>query len=386
MMRYIPIKVICLLWISLQLKAYYWALILLLGLLLYGSIKKISAEANSARSVYLASLLFVFSSSLLLSAWTVGGAMGLIQEIPIAAPVVPLFFCALISAKQPVRRFFSFSGIPIYLTVMGLSTTLNAIFRGLVMSSLPASTLRPLEVQSASGVFLTLSVIVLFAQRIGPCRKGILTILPLSTCSLLLSSSAFLTFRGLTSGISLVASIVVSYLLLCTPLGHLVGRRIPFVFAAILILSLFLDLRFILLKYLLAPWISSDASNGRFQLLLQLLSNSSSTPRYVGPLPGISPDFFAHNLIIDSAIKDGLLAASSLSLFLLAASFFIFKDLAVVHHRYNALKAVILLCMALPAMLQPVQFANSFSFLLSISTVGLLASPLIRAEHRWKNV
>ena len=129
------------------------------------------------------------------------------------------------------------------------------------------------------------------------------------------------------------------------------------------------------MKFLVVPLYSSDIANGRAALLRSwFVDFGQENPLLVGAQPSVPADFFAHNLIFDSLIKDGSLAASSLLLFSISIFCCLLCNLFKNPDK-RAILALSQLClMAIPALLQPVQFAHAFAFLLSISTSGILVA------------
>ena len=143
----------------------------------------------------------------------------------------------------------------------------------------------------------------------------------------------------------------------------------------VLVLSLVLDLRFVFLKYIVSPFVTNDLGNGRLDLLQSWINDYGHEPlRVIGAQSTVPLDFFAHNVIVDSLIKDGLVPASALLLFGATAFIFLLRDVLQDFNKYTVLNLSLLILMSLPALVQPVQFAHSFSFLVSISTVAILTS------------
>ncbi|MEB3185769.1 MAG: hypothetical protein VKM97_07790, partial [Cyanobacteriota bacterium] len=249
--------------------------------------------------------------------------------------------------------------------------------RGFQLADLPASSLRPLELQASSALFLAASLTIAMSRCCTATELINKRIYSSCLLSLLLSLIVFALFRGVTSSCALLmCSLVASLLWIRLP--HFRSQRFSFVFLvafAAILLSIMVDLRFFLLKYLLLPFISADMTNGRHEILSSwLFSFGASPPVFFGSQPGVPFDFFAHNLILDSMIKDGLLAAASLLLFIVVTFVYLLIDYIKALDKYSFLCFTLFVLMSIPAVLQPVQFSHAFAFLLSIVAVGVLTS------------
>ena len=229
--------------------------------------------------------------------------------------------------------------------------------------------------QASSGGFLLIAILncCLFAHSSGD-RKNTASLYVLS---LSLSLISFACFRGVTSASVFVLNVVSIVTVFVLPVirrfgVYIIGASLAF---SALFLSLILDFRFLFLKFLVVPLYSSDIANGRAALLRSWIANyGQERPLLVGAQSSVPAEFFAHNIIFDSLIKDGSLAASSLLLFGVFTFFFLLRRLAKGYETCGFLNLLQFCFMALPALLQPVQFSHAFAFLLSIATLGILVS------------
>ena len=366
-----------LLWLSLQLKGYYWLLILLLLFALFRLKDSLASIIFVGRQAVLTALLLVFSFSLLTAATVELGFKGLISEIPISLPIVPIFMFSCVAFRRSPIQGLWHSFLWAYPLVIASSISLQAIVSGFLLYASPASSLRPLEIQGSSGIFLLTSIIIT-AHFLSPnVHVNKRSYFYISTFSLLLALAGFVCFRGLTSSAALLANLLSMSIL---HFFTIVRRMHPFLLVSAcsvfaFVLSLFVDFRFLILRYILAPFVSGDIGNGRLTLLHRWLADhGQSPPALLGPHSSVPIDFFAHNLFLDSLIKDGILAASALLLYCTLSFVFLVRDFCRYYDKYRFLNLLLFLLMSVPALLQPVQFAHAFCFLLSIATVGVLTS------------
>ena len=364
-------------WLGLQLKGSYWLLSLLLCGILVGLKRFVCSRLLVTRQVYLAAFLLIFSVSLLSSAITDNGVGGLLSEFPVAFPILPIFTfsCIALGNRSTQSNFDSQYRLPAF--AIATLIALEAILRGFLLSDSPASSLRPLEIQASSSIFWMTSIVIFASSQFSFSRSLRCYSLYLNILSFSLSFFSFVCFRGAASASCLAMNIFTMLVLFFLPLMRAYG---PFVSVfplalVMLVLSLMLDLRFVFLKYIILPFVTDDLGNGRLNLLQSWIIDYGHEPlRLIGAQPTVPPDFFSHNLILDSLIKDGLVPASALLLFGLTAFLFLLRDLLQDINKYTVLSLSLFVLMTLPSLVQPVQFAHAFSFLVSISTVAVLTS------------
>lgn len=364
-------------WISFQFKGYYWILLVLATLTLPRFKQSLIASVFTTRQYFLAVLLAIFSSALLISAFVDSGLRGVLPEIPLSLPILPLFLISCIISSPRSDVSLQLPSLASCFFFPAYALVIDSIIRGFQLADLPASSLRPLELQGSSALFLSASLTISMSSCCAANEPTNKRILYSSLLSLLLSLIVFALFRGVTASCAVLMSSLVASLL-WIKLPNFRSQRFSFAFLALfaaLLLSIMVDLRFFILKYLLAPFISTDMTNGRHDIFSSwLVLFGASPPVFFGSQPGVPYDFFAHNLIVDSLIKDGLLAASSLLLFLVVTFTYLLIDFIHVPSRYSFLNLTLFILLTIPALLQPVQFSHAFAFLLSIASVGILTS------------
>ena len=380
--RFLPILSVA--WLGLQLKGYYWFLSLILCGFILGLKRFVYSRLLATRQVYLAAFLLIFSVSLLSSAIIDAGVEGLLSELPVTVPVLPIFVFSCIALGQRTTRGILNSRYCLSVVAIATFIALEAISRGFLLSDSPASSLRPLEIQASSSIFLMTSMVISTSLQSSFIRPERNYSLYLNIASFSLSFFSFVCFRGAASASCLTMNIITILLLFFLPLMSAYGSFVSVLPLAlfVLFLSLVLDLRFVFLKYIVSPFVTNDLGNGRLNLLQSWITDYGHEPlRVIGAQPTVPLDFFAHNLIIDSMIKDGLVPASALLLFGSTAFLFLLRDLFRDFNRYTVLSLSLFILMVLPALVQPVQFAHAFSFLISISTVAILTSLSRESPH-----
>ena len=369
-------------WIGLQLEGYYWLLLVLTLLSLVRERDSLRFFFSCKRNLLLSAFLLIFSLSLLTAAALDSGLQGLLSEIPVSLPILPMFIYPSIALGQRKSLFSPRLQSVFYAIAVAFLSVIVALWHWTHLVDSPASSIRPLELQASSGVFFltAINTYCLFQNPIGDQKRLYPAFLTIVTA--VLSLISFSCFRGITSGSVFLLNIVSVFSLYVLP-GirrynlFLIGLSIAF---SALALTPILDFRFFFLKLLVNPIFSNDIANGRVALLNRWLSEyGEEPPLLVGAQSSVPADFFAHNVIFDSIIKDGTLAASSIFLFALVLSFFLLRNLFQRHDMRSFLNALQFFLMAIPALLQPVQFSHAFAFLLSISTFGILASGHIAA-------
>ena len=373
--RFLPI--LSIVWLGLQLKGYYWFLSLILCGFMLGWKRFVYSRLLVTRQVYLAAFLLIFSVSLLSSTILDAGLGGLLSELPVTVPILPIFVFSCMALGQRTTRGILDSQYSLPVIAIATFIALDAISRGFFLLDLPASSLRPLEIQASSSIFLMTSMVILSSLQSSFIRSERNYSLYLNITSFSLSFLSFVCFRGAASASCLAVNIIALLLLFFLPLMSTYGSFVSLLPIAlvVLVLSLVLDLRFVFLKYVVTPFVANDLGNGRLNLLQSWITDYGHEPlRVIGAQPNVPLDFFAHNLIIDSMIKDGLVTASALLLFGSTAFLFLLCDLFRDFNKYTVLSLSLFIFMALPAFVQPVQFAHAFSFLISISTVAILTS------------
>ena len=364
-------------WIGLQLKGYYWILAVFLFLSIYRNRASLPLFFSFTRNVLLSALLLIFSLALLAAAAFDSGLQGLVTEVPVSLPILPIFILSCILSLLEKQSIAARSKYCLYALGVGVLALASSFWQWLHLSDSPASSLRPIEILASSGGFLLIAIIncCLFTFSSGD-RKRLYQI-SLYILSLALSLISFSCFRGVTSASVFVLNVVSTFLLFVLPVIRRFGLLIVGLFIAFssLALTLVVDFRFLLLKFLVVPLASSDIANGRAALLNSWIANyGQERPLLLGAQPFVPADFFAHNIIFDSLIKDGSFAASSLLLFGVSIFFFLLRHLSKGYEARSFLNFLQFCLMAIPALLQPVQFSHSFAFLLSISTLGILVS------------
>lgn len=371
------LPLILMIWIGLQLKGYYWLLTIFLLVSLYRNRESLLLFFSFTHNILLSAFLFTFSLSLLIASAFDSGLQGLASELPVSLPILPLFifFCfpSLLGGKRLSSRFKYL----LYPFGVGVLTLVLSFLQWMQIADSPASSLRPIEIQAASGGFFLIAIIncCLFGNTSGDQKR--LYPIALYTFSLVLSLFSLACFRGVTSASVFVLNLASIFLLYVLPTIRrfglfLIGLSVAF---SALALTLIIDFRFLLLKFLVVPLHSSDIANGRAALLRRwFVDYGQEHPLLIGAQPSVPADFFAHNLIFDSLIKDGSLAASSLLLFGVSIFFILLRHLSKGFDTRSFLNILQFCLMALPALLQPVQFSHAFAFLLSIATLGIIAS------------
>ena len=329
------------------------------------------------RNIILSTFLLTFSLALFAAAGFDSGMPGLLSELPVALPILPIFIFSCIPFLLQKKCFASRLKYCLYGLGVGVLTIISSFWQWTHLADSPASTLRPIEIQASSAGFLLMAIIncCLFNYS-SKGHKRFYQIF-LYVLSLAFSLISFACFRGATSASVFVLNVVSIFIILVLPVIRrfnlfLIGTSLAF---SALGLSLVLDFRFLFLKFLVLPLYSSDTANGRATLLSSWIANyGQERPVFVGAQPSVPPEFFAHNIIFDSLIKDGSLAASSLLLFCALTFFFLLKHLSKGYGTRGCLNVLQFCLMTLPALLQPVQFSHAFAFILSIATLGILVS------------
>jgi len=364
-------------WIGLQLKGYYWILAVFLLFSLYRNRASLPLFFSFTRNVLLSALLLIFSLALLAAATFDSGLQGLATEAPVSLSILPIFIFSYVPSLLAKQSVASRSTYSLYAIGVCVLTYVLSVWQWTSIAHAPASSLRPIEIQASSGGFLLIAIINCCLspfssgdrKRFGPICPYIL--------SLALSTISLACFRGVTSASVFALNVLSTFLICVLPVIRrfslfLVGLFVAF---SALALTLILDFRFLFLKFLVVPLESSHIANGRAALLNSWISNyGQQRPLLIGAQPSVPADFFAHNIIFDSLIKDGSLAASSLLLFGVLICFFLFRHLSKVYETRSFLNVLQFCFMVIPALFQPVQFSHAFSFLLSISALGILVS------------
>lgn len=372
-------------WIAFQVKGYFWVLLLASYLLIVKYKDTIVLSLAGVRQAILISLLGIFSFGLITSTTLDTGLVGLLGELPVTLPIVPIYLLAFAASRSDKKALPLSSGLISSLFVFGSATIINALFRGLLLHDFPASSLRPFEIQATSGCFLLAAITILLARLQTKDHIVPGSSIRLSLYTMFLAGIVFVSFKGVTSAASMLVCLAI-FVVLTFLSSAKNGRRTLFmciplaVFASAVLLSF--DARFFLLKYVLMPFTSPDTANGRMSLISLLFSDYSlDALPYIGPHVPVPSDFFAHNLILDSMIKDGLFPAASLLLFCCSVFFFLVSDFVKRPDHYRGLNVLLFIFMSLPALLQPVQFAHAFGFLLSIATVAILMGSSLGASN-----
>ena len=371
------LPLVLMIWIGLQLKGYYWILAAFLLLSLYRNRASLLLFFSSTRNALLSAFLLTFSLALFAAAAFDSGLQGLLSEVPVALPIFPIFIFSCIPSLPGNKCSVVRLRYCLYAFGVGVLTLVLSFWQWAHLADSPASSLRPIEIQASSGGFLMIAIIncCLSGFSIGD-RKRLYSI-SLYILSLALSLISLACFRGATSASVFVLNVVSIFLLFVLPVIRRFGLFIIGLSGAfsILVLTLMLDFRFLFLKFIVVPLYSSDIANGRAALLSGWIANyGQEGPLLVGSQPSVPADFFAHNIIFDSLIKDGSFAASSLILFGVSIFFFLLRDLSKGYEARSFLNVLQFCLMAIPALLQPVQFSHAYAFLLSISTLGILVS------------
>ena len=365
------------LWIGFQLKAYYWILIVVLFLALCRMHDTLFNFFSSFRQLLMSALLLVFSLSLLASAALDAGLTGMLSELPVTLPILPIYILSSVAFERRNAGIAAGSRYIVYSYCVGILLILEALFHGYNLSDSPISSLRPFEIQASSAIFFLTALGISNSLRglSGLFQANLSRLLFLSVS--ILSFATFVCFRGATSACALFINSIVVLLTCILPAMRgftpfLLG--LPFACFA-LALTAVLDLRFLFLKYLIAPFSAENLANGRLSLMHTWIADYGREPlRVIGSQARVPMDFFAHNLIVDSMIKDGLIPAAACFLFFSLGIFFLVSDISRRFDKYRFLNLLLLLLMTIPALLQPVQFSHAFAFLLSISTVSVLVS------------
>lgn len=364
-------------WIGLQIKGYYWIFVALLLFSVFSLRDFLPSFFVCTRNVVLSVFLLIFSLSLLAAALFDGGLRALVSEIPVSLPLLPLFIFSCITSRNGEICVYSKSKYWLYAFGVGSLTVLSALWKGFQFADLPASSLRPLEFQASSGVFLLTAMSNAASFTLSTRRHKRYLPVHISIVSLVLSLIAFICFQGATSALGFLLNLVSVFILYAIPS---IRRFSSFLFGAlafcfVFALTLVLDFRFLFLKFLVVPIFSNDIANGRASLLRAWITDfGQESPPYIGSQSSVPADFFTHNIVLDSLIKDGSIAASSLLLFGLVVFLCLFRDLLDRFDGCRLLNFLQFCLMTIPALLQPVQFAHAFAFLLSIATLGILIS------------
>lgn len=377
--RYIDriFPLILMVWIGLQLKGYYWVLAVSLLFLLYCNRAYLLLFLSFRRNFFPSVFLLTFSLALLAAAAFDSGLQGLVSEVPVSLPILPIFIFSCIPSLLWGKCLATRDKYCLYLFGVGVLTLVSSFWQWTYLADSPASSLRPIEIQASSGGYLLIAIMncCLFTNSSGHRTR----LYPASfyIFSLALSLISLTCFRGVTSASVFVLNLVSIFLLFVLPVIRrfslfLIGLSVG---VSALALTLITDFRFLFLKFLVVPLYSSDLANGRAALLRSWFADYGlEHPLLVGNQPSVPADFFAHNIIFDSLIKDGSLAASSLLLFCVSIFFFLVRHISKGYETRSFLNILQFCLMAIPALLQPVQFSHAFAFLLSISTLGILVS------------
>ena len=330
-----------------------------------------------ARNVLLSAFLLTFSLALLAAAAFDSGLQGLVSEVPVTLPILPIFIFSCIPFLLGKTCLASRSKYYLYAFGVGVLTLVSSLWQWTYLAQSPASSLRPIEIQASSGGFLLIAIANCCLSTLSSGDRKKLYPISLYILSLALSLISLACFRGATSASVFVLNVVSIFLVFVLPVIRrfglfIIGLSVAF---SILALTLMLDFRFLFLKFLVSPFYSSDLANGRASLLRSWIANyGQENPLLVGAQPSVPSDFFVHNIIFDSLIKDGSLAASSLLLFGISTFFFLLRHLSKGYEMCGFLGVLQFCLMAIPAQLQPVQFSHAFAFLLSIATLSILVS------------
>ena len=368
---------VLMIWIGLQLKGYYWILAAFLLLSLYRNRASLLLFFSFTRNALLSAFLLTFSLALFAAAAFDSGLQGLLSEVPVALPILPIFIFSCIPALPGNKCSVIRLRYCLYTFGVGVLTLVLSFWQWAYLADSPASSLRPIEIQASSGGFLLIALINCCLSGLFIGHRKRLYSISLYILSLALSLISLACFRGATSASVFVINVVSIFLLFVVPVIRRFGLFIIGLFGAfsILVLTLMLDFRFLFLKFIVVPLYASDIANGRAALLSSWIANyGQESPLLVGAQPSVPADFFAHNIIFDSLIKDGSFAASSLLLFGISILFFLLRHLSKGYETHSFLNVLQFCLMAIPALLQPVQFSHAYAFLLSISTLGILVS------------
>lgn len=364
-------------WIGFQMKGYYWLFFALLLLSVSSLRDLLPLFFSYTRNILLSVFLLIFSLSLLAAAAVDGGLLALVSEIPISLPLLPIFLFSGIALQNAEIPGPSNSKYWLYAIGIGSLTVLSALWKGTQFADLPASSLRPLEFQASSGVFLLTAICNSYSFKQLTKLHGKSLPFYASSTSFVLSLISFICFRGTTSAFGFLLNTVSMFIFYVAPFAR---RFSSFLLASLVAffvfgLTLVLDFRFIFLKLLVVPLFSNDLANGRASLIRTWFADYGQEPTlYLGSQSSVPSNFFTHNIIFDSLIKDGSIPAASFLLFGFVIFLCLFRDLLDRYDNFRFLSVLQFCLMVIPALLQPVQFSHAFAFLLSIGTLGILTS------------
>lgn len=187
---------ILIIWIGLQLKGYYWILAVSLLLLLYRNRAFLLLFFSLTRNILLSAFLLALSLSLFGAAAFDSGLRGLVSEVPVTLPILPIFIFSSIPSLQRGNWLASRSKYCLYGFGVSVLTLVSALWQWSHLSDSPASFLRPIEIQASSGGFLLIAIIncYLFGHSTGDRKK--LYPLLLYMLSLALSLISLACFGG----------------------------------------------------------------------------------------------------------------------------------------------------------------------------------------------
>lgn len=375
------IALVSTLWIGLQLKGYYWVLILVLFCALSHFRESIPSYWLYGRQLLLLILLFIFSFSLFASVVIDSGFIALPREIPVTLPLLPMFILSGMFLGSKKIGFCAGSSYCYHPIMVVILIIVGALWEGFLLSTSPDSSLRPYEIQASSGIFFLTALAISQESRHSIASSKY----TLKSCAsryillsvVVLSMISFICFRGITSASALLSSTASLCILYLVPRMHNYGGLKTLILSAVFVLgvSRVLDFRFFVLKYIVSPFVSHDIANGRLNILRSWIVDYSGEPiRLIGSQPNVPVDFFAHNLILDSMIKSGLIPAATIFLFCTLSFVYLLRDCLKFFDKYRFLNLFVFCLLAIPSLLQPVQYSNAFAFLLAISTVAILTS------------
>ena len=155
--RFFPL--IFVLWIGLQLKGYYWILAVFLPISLYRNRASLLLFLSFTRNALLSVLLLTLSLALLAAAAFDSGLQGLVSELPVTLPILPLFICSSIPFLLGKNCFASRSKYCLYAFCISVFTLLSSFWQWMHLADSPASTLRPIEIQASSAGFLLIAIL-----------------------------------------------------------------------------------------------------------------------------------------------------------------------------------------------------------------------------------
>ena len=126
--RFFPL--IFVVWIGLQLKGYYWILAVLLPLSLYRSRASWLLFFSFTRNVLLSVFLLILSLALLTAAAFDSGVKGLVSEVPVTLPILPIFIFSSIPFLLEKNCFVSRSKYCLYAFWISVLTLLSSFWNG----------------------------------------------------------------------------------------------------------------------------------------------------------------------------------------------------------------------------------------------------------------